>query len=49
MRRTRCKYDEHVLSSWQAAQAEARKELDPCLFFFAPDPDRSHGFWLKLQ
>ena len=41
----RCKYDEHVLfrRSWQPAQA--RK--DPCLFFRAHDPDRSHGFWLK--
>ena len=47
MRGTHCKYDEHVLWSWQAAQAQAGK--DPCLFFFAPDPDRSHGFWLKLQ
>ena len=41
----RCKYDEHVLfcQSWQLAQA--RK--DPCLFFRAHDPDRSHGFLQK--
>ena len=41
----RCEYDEHALWSWQPAEARQ----DPCLFFRAHDPDRSHSFWLELQ